>query len=59
LSQQASSYLRNSRMSVEAIASLLNYHDSANFRRAFKRWLKLSPKQYRQLSAKERSSIPQ
>jgi len=48
LSQQASSYLRDSLMSVEAIAALLNYHDSANFRRAFKRWFQLSPDQYRQ-----------
>lgn len=48
LSEQASHYLRNSTMSVEAIASLLNYHDSANFRRAFKRWHGVSPKQYRQ-----------
>ena len=48
LSEQASHYLRHSTLSVEAIASLLNYHDSANFRRAFKRWFKVSPKEYRQ-----------
>jgi AraC-like DNA-binding protein len=54
LAQQASSYLRHSRMSVEAIASLLNYHDSANFRRAFKRWLKVSPREYRQQLTEER-----
>lgn len=48
LSQQASSYLQHSQMSVEAIASLLNYYDSANFRRAFKRWFSVSPSQYRQ-----------
>ncbi len=48
LSQQASDYLRESQMSVDAVAALLNYHDSANFRRAFKRWFSMSPDQYRQ-----------
>lgn len=49
LSQQAGSYLRDSDMSVDSIAALLNYHDSANFRRAFKRWFQVSPAQYRPL----------
>ena len=48
LSQQAIGYLRDSRISVDAIAALLNYHDSSNFRRAFKRWFQLTPDQYRQ-----------
>ena len=48
LSQQASGYLRDSHLSVEAIAAQLNYHDTANFRRAFKRWFQLSPDQFRQ-----------
>lgn len=48
LSQQAIGYLRDSSVSVEAIAELLNYHDSANFRRAFKRWFGVTPDQYRQ-----------
>lgn len=47
LSTQASSYLRDSELSVDAIASLLNYHDSANFRRAFKRWFGMTPSDYR------------
>lgn len=48
LSQQAATYLRDSQLSIEAIAALMNYHDSANFRRAFKRWFDQSPEQFRQ-----------
>lgn len=48
LSQQAVGYLRDSSLPVEAMAELLNYHDSANFRRAFKRWFGVTPDQYRQ-----------
>jgi AraC-like DNA-binding protein len=51
LSQQAVGYLRDSSMSVEAMAELLNYHDSANFRRAFKRWFDVTPDQYRRRQA--------
>jgi AraC-like DNA-binding protein len=47
LAQQASSYMRDSSMSVEAIAAILNYHDSSNFRRAFKRWFNMTPERYR------------
>ncbi|QBM18385.1 hypothetical protein MARI_25260 [Marinobacter sp. JH2] len=54
LSKQAVGYLLDSTLSVEAVAGLLNYHDSANFRRAFKRWFSLTPDQYRrQYSASE------
>ena len=48
LSQQAATYLHDSQLSIEAIAALMNYHDSANFRRAFKRWCDPSPEQFRQ-----------
>ncbi len=48
LSQQAISYLRESDVSIEAVANLLNYHDCANFRRAFKRWFNMTPNQYRE-----------
>lgn len=47
LSEQATGYLRDSQLSVEAIAGCLNYHDTANFRRAFKRWFGMSPSEYR------------
>lgn len=47
LTSLAESYLLNTQLSVDAIASLLNYHDSSNFRRAFKRWLGTTPEQFR------------
>ena len=47
LAQQASDYLRSSHLTVDAIAALLNYHDSANFRRAFKRWFGIAPVAFR------------
>ncbi|BFM14378.1 ornithine utilization transcriptional regulator OruR [Maricurvus nonylphenolicus] len=43
----AARYLKDSALSVESIAGLLGYHDSANFRRAFKRWFDITPSQYR------------
>lgn len=53
LAQQASTYLRSSNMSVDAIAAVLSYHDSSNFRRAFKRWFQLTPDQYRKQARPE------
>lgn len=53
LSRQAIDYLTQTRMPVNAIAALLDYHDSANFRRAFKRWHQLTPAQYRQQANRE------
>ncbi|MQW92023.1 helix-turn-helix domain-containing protein [Acinetobacter sp. dk771] len=47
LSEQAGRYLTDSPLSVDAIATLLNYHDSSNFRRAFKRWFGVTPNEYR------------
>ena len=50
LAEQAKHYLLDTTLSMEAIAQLLHYHDSANFRRAFKRWYQCSPQYYRQIN---------
>ena len=47
LGELAARHLRESRLGVEAIAALLGYHDSANFRRAFRRWHGTSPAEFR------------
>jgi AraC-like DNA-binding protein len=44
----AARHLRESNLSVESIAALLGYHDSANFRRACRRWYGVSPQELRQ-----------
>lgn len=51
----AEGYLCNSQLSVDAVASLLNYHDSSNFRRAFKRWFGMTPDEFRQRSRRGES----
>jgi len=40
-------YLRDGGLTVEAVAALLGYHDSANFRRAFRRWTGTTPSTFR------------
>lgn len=47
LSTLAASYLEDTQLSVESISSLLNYYSGSNFRRAFKRWFKMTPEAYR------------
>lgn len=58
LSQQATGYLCDSQLSIEAIAPLLNYHDTASFRRAFKRWLGMPPEQYRRHARSPAMHLP-
>ncbi|MEF1280984.1 helix-turn-helix domain-containing protein [Vibrio fortis] len=40
--------LNSTDISVEDIGERLGYSDSANFRRAFKSWMKQTPAQFRQ-----------
>ena len=51
LLELAQRYLGESRQSVESVAGLLGYHDSAAFRKAFKRWTALTPSAYRALQS--------
>ncbi len=51
LKKLAARYMDGEKLSVEATATLLGYHDEANFRRAFKRWHGCSPLRWRETSA--------
>lgn len=51
-SDLARQYLENSNLSVEQVAHLLGYTETTNFRRAFKRWLGVSPRDYRTRAAR-------
>lgn len=48
LSEMAARHLRESALSVEAVAALLGYGDTAAFRKAFHRWYGQSPSHFRQ-----------
>ena len=54
LSELAARHLRESDLTVEAIAALLGYHDTANFRRAFRRWFNVTPSDFRSGAAARR-----
>ena len=43
----AKEYLQNTQWSVEEIADMTGYSEPSNFKRAFKRWSGLTPKEYR------------
>jgi len=49
LAEMAATHLQESNLSVEAIAVLLGYHDSPNFRRAFRRWFHTTPSVFRRI----------
>ena len=45
--QVAIKYLRDTDLTIENIADALGFRDAANFRRAFRRWTKRAPHEYR------------
>jgi AraC-like DNA-binding protein len=51
-------YLTQTSLSTEAIAEILGYSDTANFRQAFKRWTGECPQQYRRMARSAESARP-
>ena len=49
----AQAFLSNPEITIETVGQLVGYADVRAFRRAFKRWTKLSPKEYRNEIFKE------
>jgi AraC-like DNA-binding protein len=49
--QMAIRYLRDTDLTIEDIAESLGFSDAANFRRAFRRWTKVAPHQFRGIDA--------
>ena len=58
LSEMAVRHLQDTTLTVEAIAALLGYHDTANFRRAFRRWHGVPPNEFRRQSVGTADTIP-
>ena len=52
-------YLTQTSLSTDAIAEILGYSDTANFRQAFKRWTGETPQQYRRSPRSPESPPPQ
>jgi AraC-like DNA-binding protein len=52
-------YLTQTTLSTDAIAEMLGYSDTANFRQAFKRWTGESPQQYRRMPRSPELAPPQ
>ena len=50
-SQRASHYLKTTILSIEEVATLIGFNDSANFRRAFTVWTGMTPSQFRKNSS--------
>jgi len=56
--QWAQQYLLRSQLSIEAIAAILGYQDTANFRRAFRKQQDCSPQVFRTNAVTEKSFSP-
>ena len=53
-------YLKRSSLSLDAIAHLVGFTESTNFRRAFKRWEGIPPAQYRrQMTSAANHRVPE
>ncbi|MGJ8561479.1 MAG: AraC family transcriptional regulator ligand-binding domain-containing protein [Litorimonas sp.] len=58
LSRQAVEMLSDPRLSVDAVAALMNFHDAASFRRAFKRWHGKPPHLFRKRLDSATKALP-
>ena len=50
-------YLRDTQMTIDDIAYALGFSESANFRHAFHRWKRASPREFRQTLQDERATV--
>ncbi|HZZ24423.1 MAG TPA: AraC family transcriptional regulator, partial [Roseiarcus sp.] len=50
-------YLRDTQMTIDDIAFALGFSETANFRHAFHRWKRASPREFRQTLQVERAKI--
>ena len=50
-------YLRDTEMTIDDIACALGFSETANFRHAFRRWKRASPRDYRQALQDERPTV--
>ncbi len=47
----AKNYLTNTRMTIESISFILGYSDSTSFGKAFKKWVDITPSDYREINS--------
>ena len=59
LDESAQAMLRNPALTLQSIAYALGFSDVATFHRAFRRWNRLTPTEYRAASLKQRETRSQ